>query len=332
MTFAHPYLLLLLLILPLLAWWRNRRERPPAFLYSSVQLVRGITGVRQSHAGMILRRMRWLTILLFIVGLARPQWTDGESRVTSSGIDIVVAIDLSGSMSAEDFTLQNQRVNRLVLAKDVLRQFLDMRPNDRIGLVAFARHASIAAPLTLDHDYLREVIEQLEIVTPDVDGTAIGSALMASLNRLRDRSSASKIVILMTDGQNNSGRVPPLTAAEVAQSLGVRTYTIGVGTRGTALMPTTDRFGNRRYVQQQVDIDEETLQIIADRTGGKYYRADSAESLRAIYAEIDQLETTEIEVQHYQHHRELFPWLILPGLFLLLLELILGNTVWRRLP
>jgi Ca-activated chloride channel homolog len=332
MTFAYPYLLLLILALPLLAWWRNRRERPAAFLYSSVQLVRGITGVRQSHAGMILRRMRWLTILLFIVGLARPQWGESESRVTSSGIDIVVAIDLSGSMSAEDFTLRNQRVNRLVIAKDVLHQFINSRPNDRIGLVAFARHASIAAPLTLDHAYLRDVVDRLEIATPDEDGTAIGSALMASLNRLRDLPAASKIVILMTDGQNNSGRVPPLTAAEVAETLGVRTYTIGVGTRGTALMPVVDRFGTRRYVQQQVDIDEETLQIIADRTGGRYYRADSTEIFRSIYAEIDQLETTEIEVQQYYHYRELFPWLLLPGLFLLLLEIILGNTVWRRLP
>lgn len=332
MTFANPYLLLLLLALPLLAWWRNRRDRPVAFLYSSIQLVRGITGVRESHAGLILRRMRWLTILLFIVALARPQWSEGESHVTSSGIDIVVALDLSGSMSAEDFTLQNQRVNRLVIAKDVLHRFVEKRPNDRIGLVAFARHASIAAPLTLDHAYLRDVIDRLQIATSDEDGTAIGSALMASLNRLRDLPSASKIIILMTDGQNNSGRVPPLTAAEVAEALGVRTYTIGVGTRGTAPMPTVDRFGTRRYVSQKVDIDEETLQIIADRTGGKYYRADSTETLRLIYAEIDQLETTEIDVQHYQHYRELFPWLLLPSLFLLLLEIILGNTVWRRLP
>jgi Ca-activated chloride channel homolog len=332
MTFANPYLLLLLLALPLLAWWRNRRDRPVAFLYSSVQLVRGITGVRQSHAGIILRRMRWLTILLFIFALARPQWSKDESHVTSSGIDIVVALDLSGSMSAEDFTLQNQRVNRLVIAKDVLHRFVERRPNDRIGLVAFARHASIAAPLTLDHAYLRDVIDRLQIATSDEDGTAIGSALMASLNRLRDLPSASKIIILMTDGQNNSGRVPPLTAAEVAETLGVRTYTIGVGTRGTAPMPTVDRFGTRRYISQEVDIDEETLQIIADRTGGKYYRADSTETLRSIYAEIDQLETTEIEVQHYQQYRELFPWLLLPSLFLLLLEIILGNTVWRRLP
>jgi Ca-activated chloride channel homolog len=332
MTFAQPYLLLLLLALPIAAWWRKRSERPAAFLYPSVQLVRGITGVRQSHAGVILRRMRWLTLLLFIVGLARPQWSEGESRVASRGIDIVIALDLSGSMSAEDFVLEDQRVNRLVIAKHVLTRFIDQRLSDRLGLVAFAQHATIASPLTVDHVYLRDVVDRLQIATPEQDGTAIGSALMASLNRLRDLPSPSKVVILMTDGQNNSGRVPPLTASEVAASLGVRTYTIGVGTRGTAPMPTVDRFGVRRYVQQKVDIDEETLQIIADRTGGKYYRADSTETLDAIYAEIDQLETVEVELSHYQQFRELFPWFILPGLSLLLLELILGNTVWRRLP
>jgi Ca-activated chloride channel homolog len=332
MTFGQPHLLLLLLALPLLAWWRTRRDRPPAFVYSSVQLVRGITGVRQSPASVILRRMRWLTLALFIIALARPQWGEGQTRVMTRGIDIVVAIDLSGSMSAEDFFLQNRRVNRLVIAQDVLRRFIEKRPNDRIGLVAFARHASIAAPLTLDHDYLLEIVDRLEIARPEEDGTAIGSALMACLNRLRELSSESKIVILMTDGQNNSGRVPPLTAAEVAQALGVRTYTIGVGTRGSAPVPVVDAAGFRRYVQQPVDIDEETLQIIADRTGGRYYRADSAETLQSIYDEISQLETTDFELESYQQYRELFPWFILPGLSLLLLEIILGNTVWRRLP
>jgi Ca-activated chloride channel homolog len=332
MTFAYPYLLLLLCALPVLAWLKARRDSPPAFLYSSVQLVRGITGVRLSHASIILRRMRWVTLTLFIVALARPQLREGETSITSSGVDIVVAVDLSSSMISEDFELRNQRVNRLVIAKDVLRQFVGKRPNDRIGLVAFARNAYIAAPLTLDHNYLLEILDRLEIATREEDGTAIGSALMASLNRLRDVPSRSKIVILMTDGQNNAGRVPPITAAEVAQSMGVKTYTIGVGTRGTAPVPTLDAMGNRVYVRQKVDIDEDTLGAIADRTGGKYYRADSTETLLAIYSEIDQLETTEVEIKHYQQYRELFPWLILPGLSLLLLEIILSNTVWRRLP
>lgn len=331
MTFAHPYLLLLLLLLPLLAWWRGRRGQQAAFLYSSVLLVKGITGITRSHSGQILLRMRWLTLALLIIALARPQLGEGETKVTASGIDIVVALDLSGSMKAEDFELKGERVNRLVIAKHVLEQFIAKRVNDRIGLVAFAGAAYIAAPLTLDHDFLLQNLERLNLDTIE-DGTAIGSALIAGLNRLRDIQSKSKIVILMTDGQNNAGTVPPLTAAEAAQSLGVKVYTIGVGTRGMAPTPHTDVFGRKVYVQVKVDIDEKTLTEIAEKTGGKYYRADSADTLRQIYADIDRLEKTEVEVKKYQRYHELFPWLVLPGLALLLLEIILANTVWRKLP
>ena len=332
MTFAHPYFLLLLLLLPLLAWLKGKVGFEPAFLYSSVQLVRGITGITRSRAGAILAQMRWLALALFFIALARPQVGEGETRVTASGVDIVVAIDLSGSMSSEDFEMQGQRVNRLAIAKDVLQKFVDRRPNDRIGLVAFARDAYIAAPLTLDHDFLLQNLERLEIATPDRDGTAIGSALTAALNRLRELKSKSKIVILMTDGQNNAGNVPPLTAAEAAETLAVKVYTIGVGTRGMAPIPFIDPFGRKRYDQQPVDIDEATLQQISRRTGGKYYRADKTETLRSIYDEIDRLEKTEAIVKKYQRYREMFPFVALPGLVLLLLEIILHHTVWRKLP
>ena len=332
MTFAHPYFLLLLLLLPLLAWLKGKVGFQPAFLYSAVQLVRGITGITRSRAGAILAKMRWLALALFFIALARPQIGEGETRVTASGVDIVVAIDLSGSMSSEDFELQGQRVNRLAIAKDVLQKFVDRRPNDRIGLVAFARDAYIAAPLTLDHDFLLQNLERLEIATPDRDGTAIGSALTAALNRLRELKSKSKIVILMTDGQNNAGNVPPLTAAEAAETLAVKVYTIGVGTRGMAPIPYIDPFGRKRYDQQPVDIDEATLQQISGRTGGKYYRADKTETLRSIYDEIDRLEKTEAIVKKYQRYREMFPFVALPGLVLLLLEIILHHTVWRKLP
>ena len=332
MTFAHPYFLLLLLLLPLLAWLKGKVGFQPAFLYSSVQLVRGITGITRSRAGAILAQMRWLALALFFIALARPQVGEGETKVTASGVDIVVAIDLSGSMSSEDFELQGQRVNRLAIAKDVLQKFVDRRPNDRIGLVAFARDAYIAAPLTLDHDFLLQNLERLEIATPDRDGTAIGSALTAALNRLRELKSKSKIVILMTDGQNNAGNVPPLTAAEAAETLAVKVYTIGVGTRGMAPIPYIDPFGRKRYDQQPVDIDESTLQQISQRTGGQYYRADKTETLRSIYDEIDRLEKTEAIVKKYQRYREMFPFVALPGLVLLLLEIILNHTVWRKLP
>jgi Ca-activated chloride channel family protein len=331
MTFAHPYLLLLLLLLPLAAWMKGQRGQEAAFLYSSVQLVKGITGISRSRIGQILRRLRWLALALLLVGLARPQLGEGQATVKASGIDIVVALDLSGSMASEDFELKGERVDRLTIEKDVLEKFVAKRPNDRIGLVAFAGRAYIAGPLTLDHDFLLQNIERLKLGTIE-DGTAIGSALTAALNRLRDLQAKSKIIILMTDGQNNAGQVPPLTAADAAQTLGVKVYAIGVGTRGTAPFPYIDPFGRKQYVQQPVDIDEETLKEISAKTNGKYYRADNSDALRTIYTEIDRLEKTEAEVKKFQRYRELFPWVVLPGLVLLLLEIILSNTVWRKLP
>jgi Ca-activated chloride channel family protein len=247
-------------------------------------------------------------------------------------VDIVVAIDMSGSMQSEDFELNGEPANRLVMAKDVLKKFIEKRPSDRIGLVAFASQAYIAAPLTLDHDFLLQNLERLEIGTIDESQTAIGSALSTAINRLRDLKSKSKIVILMTDGQNNAGKIAPLTAAEAAQTLNVKVYTIGVGTRGMGRVPVY--MGGRKvgYQPQPVDIDEDTLQKIADMTKGKYYRADNSEKFKSIYNEIDKLEKTEADVKKFAHHQELFAWLISPGLALLLLETILRHTILRRLP
>jgi Ca-activated chloride channel family protein len=331
MRFAQPYFLLLLMLLPLLAWLGGRRGSQPAFLYSSVQLVRGITTLTRSRAGRLLPLLRWLALALLIIALARPQIGEGNAQVTASGIDMVVALDLSGSMASEDFQLRGQRVDRLTIAKDVLSRFIEKRPSDRIGLVAFAGRAYIASPPTLDHPFLLQNLARLRLGLIE-DSTAIGSALSTALNRLRDIQSKSKIVILMTDGQNNAGKVPPLTAAEAAQALKVKVYTIGVGTHGTAPYPTRDVFGRRSYVNVPVDIDENTLKQIADKTGGKYFRADRTETLREIYEEIDQLERTEVVVRKFQRYRELFEWAALPGLAVLLLEIILANTVWRKLP
>ena len=333
MTFAHPWFLLLLAMLPILAWWRGKRGQQSAFLYSSVQLVKPVANISRWNAGRILVLMRWLVLTLFIIALARPQRIESETTVRASGVDIVVALDLSGSMAAEDrgFTLKGQQVNRLVIAKDVLQRFIDKRRSDRVGLVAFAANAYIAAPLTLDHDFLLRNLERLELGTIE-DGTAIGSGLAAAVNRLRELKAKSKIVVLMTDGQNNAGKVPPLTAAEAAQSLGIKVYTIGVGSRGYARMPFTDIFGRKEYRDVAVDIDEETLKGIAQKTGGKYYRADSADTLRRIYDEIDQLEKTDVESKKYVLVEEKFHWAVLPGLAVFLLELLLGNTVWRKLP
>jgi Ca-activated chloride channel family protein len=332
MTFAHPYFLLLLLLLPLLAWLKGKRGEPPAFIYSSVQLVRGILNITRTRSGGFLSALRWLALGLFIVALAQPRLTRSETRVTASGVDIVVALDMSGSMISEDFQVHGERVNRFNMARAVLKGFIDKRPNDRIGLVVFATQPFIATPLTLDHDFLQENLDRLKIGDIEENRTAIGSGLSTAVNRLREVKSKSKIVILMTDGQNNSGKVAPLTAAEAAQALGVKVYAIGVGTHGMAPMPVY--FGGRRMGERMepVDIDEDTLKKIAEGTHGKYYRADNSEHFQAIYAEIDKLEKTEKDVRKFSQHRELFAWAIAPGFGILLLELLLRHTVWRRLP
>lgn len=332
MAFAHPYFLLLLLLLPLLAWLKGRRGRPPAFLYSSVQLVRAVLNVSRSRAGGFLAALRWLALALFIVALAQPRLTKSQTEVHASGIDIVAAIDLSGSMASEDFVVGNGRASRIEMAKKVLKNFIEKRPNDRIGLVAFATDAYIAAPPTLDHDYLQASLDRLELGTIDDSRTAIGSGLSIAINRLRELKSKSKIVILMTDGQNNSGKLAPLTVAEAAQALGVKVYTIGVGTRGQAPMPVQDMFGRKFYQMQPVDIDEDTLEKIAQMTGGKYYRADNARKFEQIYAEINQLEKSEAVIKKYTQFKELFWWFVSPGLGLVLVEAGLRNTLLRRIP
>jgi Ca-activated chloride channel family protein len=270
MTFAHPWFFLLLLVLPLVAWLKGKRGKPPAFVYSSIQLVRPILNVTRARSGGFLSSIRWLTLALCIIALTQPRLTKSETKVSASGIDIAVAVDLSGSMMSEDFEIRRgERVNRLSMAKTVLKKFIDKRPGDRIGLVAFATQAYIAAPLTLDHDYLIQNLDRLEIGAIDPNSTAIGSGLSTAINRLRELKSKSKIVILMTDGQNNAGKIAPLTVAEAAQSLSVKVYTIGVGMQGEAPMPVRDVFGQKRYQMVPVDIDEDTLKNIAEMTNGR---------------------------------------------------------------
>ena len=323
MTFAHPYLLLLFLLLPLAAWLKGRRGSQPAFLYSSVKLVEGLTSARRSRAGNFLAALRWLVLALFILALAQPRLMKSTTEVKASGIDIVCALDLSGSMRTGDYIVNGRQVSRIDMARPVLEKFIEGRPNDRIGLVVFAVQAFIAAPLTLDHEYLLENVGRLGIGTINSDATAIGDGVTTALNRLRELKSKSKILVLMTDGANNSGRVDPITAAHAAQALSVKIYTIGLG--------------NRDIVQQMglppgFLPDEETLQQISDLTGGKYYRADNAEKFQKIYAEIDKLEKTEASVKKYTQFNELFPWMVGGGFALLLLEIALAQTALRRLP
>jgi len=323
MIFAHPWLLLLLLLLPVLAWLKGRRGAPPAFVYSSVQLVRAMQNIHRSRFGGLLGSLRWLALALFILALAQPRFAKSTTEVKASGIDIVCALDLSGSMKTGDYIVNGQQVSRIDMAKPVLEKFVEGRPNDRIGLVVFAAQAFIATPLTLDHEYLLENIDRLGIGTINSDATAIGDGLTTALNRLRDLKAKSKIIVLMTDGGNNSGKIDPAAAAEAAKALGVKIYTIGLG--------------NADIVQQMglppgYLPDEEALQKIADETGGKYYRADNAEKFVKIYAEIDKLEKTEATVKKYTQFTELFPWFVTAGLAILLIEFVLAQTAFRRLP
>jgi len=332
MTFAHPWLLLLLLLLPLAAWLKGRRGSSPAFVYSSVKLVAGLAGARRSRAGNFLAALRWLALALLIVALAQPRFAKSTTEVKASGVDIVVAFDMSGSMISEDFVVKGERVNRFNMARSVLKKFIDQRPNDRIGLVLFASQAFIGMPLTLDHDFLQENLDRLEIGAIEQNSTAIGDGLGTAINRLRDLKAKSKIVILMTDGQNNSGKLDPLLAAEAAAAMKVKVYTVGIGEQGTAPMPVFMNGQKVGYQNVPVDVDETTLQKIAAKTGGKYYRADNAEKFQQIYAEIDKLEKTDATIKKYTQFNELFPWLVAGGLALLLLELGLGQTILRRLP
>ena len=321
MTFAHPLLFLLLLLLPLLAWLKGRRGAPPAFVYSSVQLVRGMQNIHRSRFGGFLGSLRWLALVLFIVAMTQPRLSKSTTEVKASGVDIVVALDMSGSMEMPDFVVNGRRIDRLDMAKIVLQQFIDMRPNDRIGLVAFGGKAYIAAPLTLDHDFLQENVARLQLHMIE-DNTAIGSALATAVNRLRDLKAKSKIVIIATDGQNNAGEIAPLTAADIAKTLGVKVYTVGIGVPEVAM----------QYGRPDLLPDNETLQKIADITGGKFYRADNAERFQQIYREIDKLEKTDASIKKYTQYTELFPWFVAAGLAVLLIELVLAQTAFRRLP
>jgi len=323
MAWAHPYLLSLLALLPVLAWLKGRRGMPPAFVYSSVQLVRGMQNIAQARRGGFLMALRWLVLALFIVALAQPRLTKSTTEVKASGIDIVCALDLSGSMNTQDYIINGRQISRIDMAKPVLEKFIEGRPNDRIGLVVFAAQAFIATPMTLDHDYLLENVDRLGIGTINSDATAIGDGITTALNRLRELKSKSRIIVLMTDGGNNSGKIDPITATKAAQALGVKIYTIGLG--------------NREIVQQMglppgYLPDEDTLQQISQMTGGKYYRADNAEKFQNIYAEIDKLEKSEAVISKYTEYHDWFPWIITAGLALLLLELLLAQTVMRRLP
>ena len=329
--FLNPNWLWLLLALPLMALMRGRSGRAVALRLPSVSDARGAGRLPKSRMGGLLVALLYAGIVLLIVSLARPQLARGKVDIETSGIDITLAIDVSGSMEAMDFNVGGQPVNRLEVVKKVVDQFVGERPGDRMGIVAFAGRPYLVSPLTLDHEWLQKRLEEVRIGRVE-DGTAIGSAIASSVNHLRNSDAKSRIVILLTDGVNNSGAANPVTAAEAAKALGIKIYTIGAGTRGEAPIPVQDAFGRQRMGTMEVDIDEESLQQIAKVTGGQYFRATDTDSLLNIYEEINKLETTKRKVKKYEDQDELFFFALLPGLFLVLLERTLSETRFRHLP
>jgi len=340
--FADPAFFLLLLLIPILAWWAGRMGPEAAVRFSSTALVKAISRNRHSRPGKFLFGLRLLALAAIITALARPQVGKMTDDTEAEGIDIVVTLDLSGSMRALDLSTRDNVVTRLDAAKRVVDDFIGKRPFDRIGLVAFAANAYVVSPLTLNHDWLKRNLERLELGEIDGGGTAIGTALGASVNRLRDHEARSRIVILLTDGENNAGAVSPLAAAEVAKALGVKVYTIATGKKGRVPIPETDRDGRvirdrdgapvYRGRSDLSNYDEAELTEIAQLTGGRFFSATQDGDLERIYDEIDELETTKIELRSYATFTELFIWLAALGLLLLALEQLLRNTRYRRLP
>jgi Ca-activated chloride channel family protein len=323
--FEDPLVLGLLVALPVLFWLRARRRRP-AIRYSAVSDIQA-AGVSKARVMAILPpTLRGLALAAFIVALARPQTGITTENVLTEGIDIVMVLDVSSSMLAEDL-----EPNRLEAAKAVGIDFVAGRRNDRIGLVAFAGQAFTQAPLTFDYAVVQSLFDELDVGMIE-DGTAVGMGLATAVKRLQASPAESKVVVLLTDGRSNRGEIGPVTAAQMAQALGIRVYTIGAGSQGTARVPMPDPLGGTRYANMRVDIDEATLQEMAELTGGRYFRATDNESLASIYTEIDELERTEIEVENFTQFGEEFPLPLGLGFLLLVAEFGLAQTVLRRLP
>jgi len=329
--FAHPWVLYLLLLLPLLAFLRGRRGKDAAVQYSGLSLFGPLVRNRKVQPGHWLAALRYLALLCLLIALARPQKVDSTTQVQESGIDMMLAIDLSPSMEALDYHKNGQELSRVEVVRETVGDFIQARPNDRIGMVVFAGEAYLMSPLTLDHSILLQDVERLQVGLAG-DATAIGSAIASCANRLRDQPAKSKIIVLLTDGANNAGKITPFAAAEAAHALGIKIYTIGAGSSDVAKFPTHDIFGRKTYTTIPVDIDEGALKKIADIGGGKFYRAADYDTLKRVYKEINQLETSEVGVKHFEHVQEYFVWALYPGLLFLGLEVALAHTRWRRIP
>lgn len=327
MEFAQPYWFLLLLLLPVLFGIEWKRSRGYTGLkYSSTDSASGVKKTIWTRMRMVPVLLRTAGLILLVVALARPQIKNVTRERFAEGLDIIMVLDTSTSMRAQDF-----KPNRFEAAREVGKEFIDARTSDRIGLVVFAAKAYTQTPLTLDYEFLKRMMDEIDVGVIE-DGTAIGTALAMATNRLKDTEAKSKVVILLTDGQNNRGEVDPVTAAEVAEALDVRVYAIGVGAHGQAPVVIDHPFAGRQRRMMEVDIDEDMLESVAAKTGGKYFRATNTEALRTVYEEIGELEKTKIEERVYTDFEERYPIFLWPALGLFLLEIGLASTRLRRFP
>lgn len=326
--FAYPgYFYLLLLLIPMIGWyiWKQR-DFNATIQMSTLHGFKKVPKTVRVYLRHILFIIRVAVIALLIVALARPQSTNSWQNVTTEGIDIVLTMDISGSMLAEDF-----KPNRLEAAKEVAKEFIQARPNDRIGLVVFSGESFTQCPLTIDHTVVLNLFKDIRSGMIE-DGTAIGSGLANAITRIKDSEAKSKVIILLTDGVNNTGEIAPVTAAEIAKTFGIRVYTIGVGTRGTAPYPFRTPWGTIQYQNMEVEIDEAVLKDIAGLTDGKYFRATNNKTLREIYHEIDKMEKAKINVTNFSKRKEeFFIWALIAGI-LLLIEILLKNTILKNIP
>lgn len=324
--FAQPYFLVLLLLVPIILWWLHKQQKSSSSVIrlSSTSALGNVPPTMKIKLRPLLTILRTIAVIMFVIVLARPQSSNVTENVESEGIDIVLSLDVSGSMLAEDL-----RPNRIEAAKKVAMDFIDQRSNDRIGLVVFSGESFTQCPITIDHEVLKEQIGNIKSGLL-IDGTAIGDGLATAVDRIRKSNGKSKVVILLTDGVNNIGKVGPELALEIAKAYKVRVYTIGIGTRGMAPYPVQTPFGLQKQMQE-VQIDEALLQNISNQTGGKYYRATDNSSLARIYKDIDKLERTKVEVSSFKHYAELFFPFALIGIIAILLEVLLRFTYFKSI-
>ncbi len=329
--FESPYFLILLIFIPATIWYGRRRCPRPALASSGTGAVAQMSASAMLRLSWLLPACFYLALALMIGSLARPQWGTRQTTVSASGINIILALDLSESMAALDFKEEGRIINRLEATKNVVADFIAHRAGDRIGMVVFGSQAYTQLPLTRDYNTIATMLKRLEIGAAG-RSTAIGDAIGISLKRLKDIESRSNIIILLTDGRSNSGEFEPLAAASIAREEGVKIYTIGVGGTGRAPFLVNDPIFGRRYTYQRVDLDEKTLQAIADETGGTYFRAQELEGLKKIYATIDAMEKTDVKMKSFAEYNDLYAYLLLPAFALLTLWVGLQNTRFLRIP